>query len=118
MPTRKVLTVNQVFDIMVKYNECKDWRVAFETVIPKRKFKAESRTLANRGHKRAWEERDSSTSSPRAGEHKHMKEDHEDEDDQDEEMGEDEDEEDEEDKVVVAETMDIEEEEAALNTTN
>jgi tRNA (guanine9-N1)-methyltransferase len=116
MPTRKVLTVNQVFDIMVKYNECKDWRVAFETVIPKRKFQAESRTIASRGHKRAWEERDSSTSSPQAGEHKHMREDHEDDDEED--MRQDENGDDKGDKVVVAETMDVEEEEAALNATN
>jgi tRNA (guanine9-N1)-methyltransferase len=104
MPTRKVLTVNQVFDIMIKYNECQDWRVAFETVIPKRKFKAESKAMSNRGHKRAWEERDSSTASPSQGEHKHMR--------ADSEAGDSDEQGDEETAVAV---MDVDDEEAALN---
>ncbi|KAL7423666.1 tRNA (guanine(9)-N(1))-methyltransferase [Cryptotrichosporon argae] len=43
MPTRKVLTVNQVFAILVEYNARKDWKQAFETVIPPRKFEAGGR---------------------------------------------------------------------------
>jgi tRNA (guanine9-N1)-methyltransferase len=38
LPTRKVLTVNQVFDILVKWVETKDWEQALYSVIPKRKF--------------------------------------------------------------------------------
>jgi tRNA (guanine9-N1)-methyltransferase len=105
MPTRKVLTVNQVFDIMVKYNECQDWRLAFETVIPKRKFKAEGKAMSNRGHKRAWEERDSSTASPSRGEHKHMRPDDDDDSADEEADGE----------GAAIPTMDVDEEEAALN---
>jgi hypothetical protein len=32
-----VLTVNQVVSIMVSYSETRDWKIAFEKVIPTRK---------------------------------------------------------------------------------
>ncbi|WVW80344.1 hypothetical protein I302_102324 [Kwoniella bestiolae CBS 10118] len=38
LPTRKVLTVNQVFDILLQYIAQNDWQKAFESVIPQRKF--------------------------------------------------------------------------------
>ena len=38
LPTRKVLTVNQVFEILVKWTEARNWEEALYSVIPKRKF--------------------------------------------------------------------------------
>lgn len=43
MPSRKVLTVNQVADIMLRWLETRDWAAAFDAAIPKRKFKQRKR---------------------------------------------------------------------------
>ncbi|CAE6455859.1 unnamed protein product [Rhizoctonia solani] len=40
MPTRKVLTVNQVFDILVYWVTTRNWEEAMQKVMPKRKFNA------------------------------------------------------------------------------
>ncbi|KAF5363931.1 hypothetical protein D9756_000279 [Leucocoprinus leucothites] len=41
--TRKVLTVNQVFEILIKWAETKSWEVALNHVMPKRKFNTEGK---------------------------------------------------------------------------
>ncbi|KAF6762043.1 guanine-1-methyltransferase-domain-containing protein [Ephemerocybe angulata] len=38
MPTRKVLTVNQCFEILIKWVETRDWEESLYSVIPQRKF--------------------------------------------------------------------------------
>ncbi|SCZ90676.1 BZ3500_MvSof-1268-A1-R1_Chr1-3g02141 [Microbotryum saponariae] len=50
MPTRKVLTVNQVYDIMVQFVECGDWEKALRDVMPLRKM-----THGTPGHKKTGE---------------------------------------------------------------
>lgn len=49
MPSRKVLTVNQVVDIMLRWLETRDWAAAFDAAIPKRKFKQRRRGGASAG---------------------------------------------------------------------
>ncbi|KAJ7129226.1 guanine-1-methyltransferase-domain-containing protein [Mycena epipterygia] len=42
--TRKVLTVNQAFEILVHWVDTRDWESAFHAVIPKRKFEESSKS--------------------------------------------------------------------------
>ena len=44
LKSRKVITVNQVFEILLGFIESKDWREAFFNVIPARKRKEDSET--------------------------------------------------------------------------
>ena len=43
MQTRKVLTVNQTFEILLRWIETRDWEQALYAVMPKRKFNTAGR---------------------------------------------------------------------------
>ncbi|KAI0677635.1 guanine-1-methyltransferase-domain-containing protein [Trametes maxima] len=49
MRTRKVLTVNQTFEILLRWVETRDWEQALYSVIPKRKFNASGRRRGGGG---------------------------------------------------------------------
>lgn len=48
LPTRKVLTVNQVFEIMLNWVETRDWEQSLYSVMPKRKFDTVGRHAKNK----------------------------------------------------------------------
>lgn len=50
-----MLTVNQVFEIMVKWLDCRDWEKAFMEIIPERKLK-ESTFINQHGNSQDEEE--------------------------------------------------------------
>ncbi|KIJ69851.1 hypothetical protein HYDPIDRAFT_120980 [Hydnomerulius pinastri MD-312] len=49
LTTRKVLTVNQVFEILLKWLDTRNWEAAFWAVIPQRKFQGASREKSGDG---------------------------------------------------------------------
>ncbi|KAF7352372.1 SAM-dependent MTase TRM10-type domain-containing protein [Mycena venus] len=51
--TRKVLTVNQAFEILVHWVDTRDWESAFHAVIPKRKFEESSKSKEKEKEKSA-----------------------------------------------------------------
>ncbi|KAI8982771.1 guanine-1-methyltransferase-domain-containing protein [Trametes punicea] len=58
MRTRKVLTVNQTFEILLKWVETRDWEQALYSVIPKRKFNAEGRRRGGGGSSKGGQSSD------------------------------------------------------------
>ena len=52
MGTRRVLTVNHVVEIIVKWVEMKDWEKAFLAVMPQRKFKVDENNGPGKGEQK------------------------------------------------------------------
>lgn len=69
MKTRSVLTVNQVFQIVCKYVECKDWLKAFVSTLPKRKG---AETLSDEESKSDTAETKEEESKPNVDEEKNI----------------------------------------------
>ncbi|KAF9183398.1 tRNA (guanine(9)-N(1))-methyltransferase [Haplosporangium sp. Z 11] len=55
MSSRRILTVNQVFEILMQFIECNDWKEAFLKVIPQRKLEEKQRV---RRSTEAWRGQD------------------------------------------------------------
>ncbi|KAJ1662851.1 tRNA (guanine(9)-N(1))-methyltransferase [Coemansia sp. RSA 1813] len=49
MSTRKIMTVNQIFEMLLKFLELGDWEKAFLEIIPHRKFKEGDKSKAAEG---------------------------------------------------------------------
>ncbi|CDO68447.1 hypothetical protein BN946_scf184760.g3 [Trametes cinnabarina] len=65
--TRKVLTVNQTFEILLKWVETRNWEQALYSVIPKRKFNTEGRRRGGGGSSKGGESVDDQESSDDEG---------------------------------------------------
>ena len=68
MRTRKVLTVNQTFEILLKWVETRDWEQALYSVIPKRKFNSNGRRRGGAGSSKGAESTDEDERSDGEGE--------------------------------------------------
>lgn len=68
MRTRKVLTVNQTFEILLKWVETRDWEQALYSVIPKRKFNSNGRRRGGAGSSKGAESTDEDERSEGEGE--------------------------------------------------